>query len=331
MHLSAMPARFDRVLLSVLHFVYVRPYNSGMVSIVPQNAPLTNGQIARALREVAAWLERSTENPFRIAAYRAAARTIERLGRPLSSIVSERGTAALLELPGIGESLAESIKQLLDNGRLDLLEQLRRQSRRDALVGTLPGVGPKLAKRIQELLAVETIDELQAAADDGRLGEVPGIGRKRTRAIRESLVARLGRARGKQSSPQPGQQGGQPPVSELLDVDREYRELAQRHELPRVSPREFNPTGAAWLPVLRTARGPRKYTALYSNTARAHQSRAIADWVVIYRDDARGKQWTVITSRYGRLRGRRVVRGREAECRLYYDGLPQQRTLDFSP
>jgi hypothetical protein len=75
----------------------------------------------------------------------------------------------------------------------------------------------------------------------------------------------------------------------------------------------------------------RKYTVLYSNSARAHQAHALGDWVVIYRADARGKQWTVITSRYGRLRGRRVVRGREAECRLYCDGLPQQQTLDFSP
>jgi hypothetical protein len=191
-------------------------------------------------------------------------------------------------------------------------------------------VGTKLAGRIQELLDVETIDELQAAAYDGRLGEVPGIGRKRARAIRESLVARLGRVRGKRSSRQYGRSEDQPLVDELLDLDGEYHELAARHELPRVSPKEYNPTGAAWLPILRTHRGPRKYTVLYSNTSRAHQSHAVGDWVVIYRGDVPGKQWTVITSRCGTFRGRRMVRGREAECRVYYESLPQQQTLDFS-
>ena len=315
---------------SPLSFVVYARIITIMVSIRSQKAPLANSQVARALREVAAWLERRTENPFRVAAYRAAARTVERLGLPVSALVAEQGIAGLRELPGIGHSLADSITELLDSGRLELLEQLRRESRRDASISTLPGVGAKLASRIQEQLEVETIDELQAAAYDGRLGEVPGIGRKRARAIRESLVARLGRLRGKRSS-RPGQPGGQPPVSELLDIDREYRELAERHALPRVSPREFNPTGAAWLPVLRTHRRPRKYTVLYSNSARAHQLHALFDWVVIYRDDARGKQWTVITSRYGPLRGRRVVRGREAECRLYYENLAHQQTLNFSP
>jgi hypothetical protein len=74
----------------------------------------------------------------------------------------------------------------------------------------------------------------------------------------------------------------------------------------------------------------REYSAFYSNSARAHQSHALGDWVVVYRDDTRAKPWTIITSRFGRLRGRRVVRGREAECRLHYDALPQQQMLDFS-
>jgi putative hydrolase len=62
------------------------------------------------------------------------------------------------------------------------------------------------------------------------------------------------------------------------------------------------------------------YTALYSNTARAHELDMIHDWVVIYRDDQDGDgQWTVITSQFGPLRGKRIVRGREDECRHYYE------------
>ena len=91
----------------------------------------------------------------------------------------------------------------------------------------------------------------------------------------------------------------------------------------RGSPRaSFNPTGQAWLPVLHTVRGERHYTVLYSNTARAHELGATHDWVVIYRDDDQHSgRWTVITAGYGRLHGRRIVRGREDECQLYYDAL----------
>jgi putative hydrolase len=67
--------------------------------------------------------------------------------------------------------------------------------------------------------------------------------------------------------------------------------------------------------VLHTERGTRHYTALFSNTARAHELGTTHDWVVIFRDDRDGHgQWTVITTRFGPLQGQRVVRGREPEC-----------------
>jgi putative hydrolase len=109
------------------------------------------------------------------------------------------------------------------------------------------------------------------------------------------------------------------PVHELLDVDEQYRRLARQGHLPRIAPRRFNPTREAWLPVLHTERGERHYTAMYSNTAHAHEVGATHDWVVIYRDDEdHGGPWTVITAGYGPLRGRRIVRGREDECRQFY-------------
>ena len=77
----------------------------------------------------------------------------------------------------------------------------------------------------------------------------------------------------------------------------------------------FPPTRSAWLPVLHTQRGRTHYTALFSNTAHAHELGAIQDWVVIYRDDAHGAgQRTLVTAHYGHLKGKRIVRGREAEC-----------------
>jgi putative hydrolase len=104
-------------------------------------------------------------------------------------------------------------------------------------------------------------------------------------------------------------------VAELLDVDREYREKAAAGQLERIAPRRFNPTGEAWLPVLHTRRGTRRYTALFSNTARAHDAGTTRDWVVLYHDDGLGEgRHTVITAAFGPLRGRRVVAGRETEC-----------------
>jgi putative hydrolase len=125
----------------------------------------------------------------------------------------------------------------------------------------------------------------------------------------------------------------QPAVAELLDVDRDYRQKARAGTLPRISPRRFNPSRKAWLPILHTKRGKRHYTALYSNTARAHELGTARDWVVIYRDDDGGLgQWTVVTARRGPLRGRRVVRGREAQCREHYGRqASQEGTGDVRP
>ena len=84
--------------------------------------------------------------------------------------------------------------------------------------------------------------------------------------------------------------------------------------MSKIAPRRFNPKGEAWLPVLHTQRGDWHFTALFSNTARAHELGRVRDWVVIYGEDkAHGeRQYTVVSATHGALAGRRVVRGREA-------------------
>jgi DNA polymerase (family 10) len=118
-----------------------------------------------------------------------------------------------------------------------------------------------------------------------------------------------------------------PPIEELLDFDREYREKAAAGRLRRIAPRRFNPSGEAWQPVLHSQRAGRYYTALFSNTARAHQMDMSGEWVVLYDDGGKGeRQCTVTTSQRGALKGKRVVRGREAECLRYY----QQQRVPFT-
>jgi len=109
----------------------------------------------------------------------------------------------------------------------------------------------------------------------------------------------------------------EPPVAILLDVDREYRELARLDRLPKIAPKRFNPSNEAWLPILHAERGEWHFTALYSNTARAHDLRRVGDWVVIYfyHNDQPEGQRTIVTETRGTLVGQRVVRGREAESR----------------
>ena len=103
----------------------------------------------------------------------------------------------------------------------------------------------------------------------------------------------------------------------VSEVDRLYREKAEAGDLPTIAPKRFNPEGKAWLSVLHTDRDGWHFTALYSNTARAHELGRTRDWVVIYFYDAEHAegQHTVVTETRGPLAGRRVVRGREAECR----------------
>jgi putative hydrolase len=291
----------------------------------PNNSTIqwTNERIAQQLEEVAELLEAQDANLYRVRAYRNAATMLRELERPVTDILKSEGSEGLRRLPTIGISLSRSIEQLVVTGQINLLEQLRGETMPTHVLATVPGIGPILAERIYEQLGIETLAELENAAYDGRLAQVPGLGRTRVRAVRETLAGRLHRRPSRPERVPTQPPANQPPVSELLDVDREYRAKAKGHQLPRIAPRRFNPTHEAWLPVLHAVRGVTHYTALYSNTARAHELGAIRDWVVIYRDDDGGSgQWTVITGQYGPLKGRRIVRGREEECAAFYEKQP---------
>ena len=217
-------------------------------------------------------------------------------------------------------AIARALQVLVETGHLSLLDRLSGDTRTPDPFATVPSIGPKLARRIHEELGIETLYELELAAWDGRLARVPGVGRGRVRAVRESLAGQFRRT---PPAAALGAAEAEPPVAELLGVDEEYRARAERGQLALIAPKRFNPTGEAWLPVLHASRGERHYTALFSNTARAHELGRTRDWVVVYRDDPGGAgHWTVVTARRGLLKGRRVVRGRERECTTFYERGP---------
>jgi hypothetical protein len=281
-----------------------------------------NARCADRLREAADLLEAQGANPFRVSAYRNAADTVRDLPEDLAALIDREGIAGLDALPGVGRGIASALLEMVRTGRWMQLERLRGSSDPVQLFTAVPGLGHRLAERIHDELHVDTLEGLELAAHDGRLETVPGVGPRRAAAIRSSLQSMLARGRlrrGTAASGTPEAAKG-PPVETILDVDHEYRLKAEAGSLPTIAPKRFNPSGDAWLPVLHTMRGDWHFTALFSNTAQAHQLNRTRDWVVIYfYDDQHAEgQNTVVTETHGPLAGRRVVRGREAECRQHY-------------
>lgn len=270
----------------------------------------TNAQIAAALREAAELLRWQNASPFRSLAYLKAAATIETLSEDIA-VIAGGGIEALEAIPTIGTAIGTAVLELLSTGRWSQLDRLRGSLEPEASFLAIPGIGPTLAHLIHEHLHIDTLEALEIAAYDGRLAKVPGIGERRLSIIRNGLAGLLS-TRGARS-PRPVHPA--PPIDLLLDVDREYRERAQAGDLRTIAPRRFNPRGKAWLPILHTERGLWHFTALFSNTARAHQLGRTRDWVIIFFSTDRQPegQCTVVTETSGRNKGKRVVRGREQE------------------
>jgi hypothetical protein len=280
-----------------------------------------NDEIAAELEKLADLLEAQHASIYRVRAYRAAAHTVRALGTPIDDLVGGEKVDGLESLPGIGKSIAAAIREIVTTGRLRQLERLEGQASPQELFSTIPGIGEELANRIESQLHVESLEDLEAAAHDGRLETVPGFGLRRVRSVRESLESRLrfSAARRQSFRAASDRHEQRPLASVLLAMDRTYRELAAQDKLRKIAPRRFNPEHRTWLPVLHREMDGWTLTAMYSNTARAHRLGRTHDWIVIYYErDGDDGQCTVVPERAGSLSGKRVVRGREAECERYY-------------
>jgi hypothetical protein len=276
----------------------------------------TNRFVADQLVALADLLEMQGGAPFRVRAYRSAADTVAGLGTDVGTILAEQGTTGLDALPGVGPSIAAAIREIVETGSLSRIGRLRGTLDAEAVFRTVPGIGRTTAKLIHDELHIDSLEALEAAAHDGRLQALKGIGPRKAAAIRAALEAMLARRR-------PGRvlRGQEPPpVPLILAVDADYRARAKAGTLTLIAPRRFNPTGAANLPILHAVRDGWHFTALFSNTPRAHELGRTRDWVVIYyeREDGPESQVTVVTERQGPLAGRRVIRGHEADCARHY-------------
>jgi Holliday junction resolvasome RuvABC DNA-binding subunit len=290
---------------------------------MPQSKP-TNEEIAQVLERIADLLEMQDENPFRIRAYRNGASSVKQADESLADMVREEGTETLQDLPNIGEGLASAIAEYVNRGRSSMLDRLEAEVSPADLFAQVPGIGEELAQRVATELDIDSLEELEQAAHDGRLEEIEGFGPKRVETVQVGLAGMLSRAaqrrfREAASGEEAEKKSEPPPVDLLLEIDAEYRRRAEAGELRKIAPRRFNPEGEAWLPIMNAEREGWEFTVLYSNTARAHELGTTHDWVVIYyRREGIEDQVTVVTETSGPLGGKRVVRGREAECRDYY-------------
>lgn len=148
--------------------------------------PVQNAEIAAMFDQAADLLEIQGENQFRVRAYRRAARTIE--GLPESACAMLARDEDLSELPGIGKDLAGKIADIVESGRFDLLEQLKKKLPGQlGDMAALPGLGPKRIKLLYDKAKVRTLDDLRKAIQGGRLHGLHGFGP----VIEKKLLAAL--------------------------------------------------------------------------------------------------------------------------------------------
>ena len=275
-----------------------------------------NHYIAKILDEVADLLHQQNASSFRVGAYRTAADYIAHSAPPLRDVYDRSGVTGLEALPTIGASIARASAEILESGSLGMLARLRGAMDPEKLFQTVPMIGPKIAQQLHDELHLETLEALEAAAIDGRLSNLKGIGQRRARSIENSLASILDRRRPKQ---QLGHEFA-PPVKTLLEIDHKYRTEAAHDALATITPKRFNPKGDIRIPILHTDLESWHFTALFSNSPNAHRFGRARDWVVIYfeKDSQAEGQCTVVTEQKGKLAGKRVVRGQEAECATFY-------------
>lgn len=159
---------------------------------------MENIDIARIFEEVADLLEIQGANPFRVRAYRTAARTLESLSAPVVSLL-KKDEGALEELPGIGRDLATKIRQIVETGELALLKELTAEIPEGLVeIMRIAGVGPKRAKHIYDELGIDRLEELEKVARSGKLRGLRGFGPTLEAKILQGIVehrARAGRFR----------------------------------------------------------------------------------------------------------------------------------------
>ncbi len=154
---------------------------------------MKNKEISKILNEIADFLEIQGVN-YKPRAYRRAARNIEALTESIEEI-HEQGK--LQEIDGVGDAIAEKISEYIETGKLEYYEDLKKDIpvNMEELTG-IEGIGPKSVKKLYDNLEVETLEDLEKAAEDGKVAKIKGFGKKVQKNILENIEsAKKGRER----------------------------------------------------------------------------------------------------------------------------------------
>ena len=156
---------------------------------------MRNGEIAEAFEELGSLYELDGAVVYRVQAYRNAAKAIREAGVSVAELTRQ---GRVTELAGVGKTIEEKIEALLETGSIPSADKLKKKIPSGLIAVTrIPGLGPKRARLLYEQIGVESLDDLRAAAEQGRLKDVPGFGAK----AEENVLAAL--AGGADGSPQP--------------------------------------------------------------------------------------------------------------------------------
>ncbi|MCH9654162.1 MAG: DNA polymerase/3'-5' exonuclease PolX [Planctomycetes bacterium] len=148
---------------------------------------MQNAEVARQFEELADLLEIQGANPFRLRAYRNAARTLSGLPDSIQDI-ARNNPKELLELPGIGKDLALKIETIVETATLPQLEELKEEIPADVVrMLDIPGIGPKKVAFLFSELSIHSLDDLKAAAENGVIAEQKGFGKKTEQIILAGL------------------------------------------------------------------------------------------------------------------------------------------------
>lgn len=148
--------------------------------------PIHNSDISRIFHEVADLLEIRDANPFRIRAYRNAARTVAALPKSINQSLQENED--LSELPGIGKDLAEKIHEIAECGKLGFLEQLKKEVPADlATLLEIKQLGPKRVATLHRKLNIDSIEELKEACHQHKISKLNGFGKKLEKKILKGI------------------------------------------------------------------------------------------------------------------------------------------------
>lgn len=179
--------------------------------------PVHNSDIAEIFSEIADLLDIEGANEFRVRSYREAAQSIENLSSNVTDLVDEGKD--LTELHGIGESIADKIREIVETGKLKQLEEIKKRVPEDLIqLLNLSGLGPERVKDLYQKLNIQSLDDLKKAAENEEIRELEGFGEKTQNKIKKELE-RLGGKEEKRTKLIKAEEYAEPLVSYLDELE----------------------------------------------------------------------------------------------------------------